>query len=463
MVKSVNITKIKGSPYFYAVLDVPRDVRGIIDKTSFRKSLKTSDKRKALALAHPLVSQWKEKIAEARRPAPKTLSEKLKNIQIELDKINTEMKGPQLSDAEHEALQNHAEILADTWLELSTKAKGVQHIEQLSAYEEESLSKTYKVVTGATPLFIEHLEQHIKELLLDTKSIDAKRRQILDYSEVWPLLEDATRTKIRTYTRLLSKDRNLSNKTIRKYLSNLSVYWEFLRDEAQVVTPDTGNPFKGQSLPKENRKVTSSSNRKPFSVDDILKLETAYREACNNNDQSKREDYEIFLVAIYTGARREEIGELKISNINLNDMTLQIEDAKTEAGNRAVPIHPNLEPIIQQKLSASNDDTSYLFHTLTSNQYGKRTDAFGKRFGRIKNSLGFDNRYVFHSIRKTVITLLEQAGVPESVTADIAGHEKQTMTYGLYSGGSSLAQKADAIKLLDYGLPERPDDFGKKV
>ena len=459
----MNIAKLSGSPYYSAVLDVPKDVRGTIGRTSFRKSLKTSDKREALAKAHPLVSQWKEQIAEARRPAPKTLSDKLNNIQIELNNINIEMKGPQLSDAEYESLQIHAEILADTWLELSTKAKGVKHIEQLPVYEQESLSKTYKVVTGQTPSFIEHLERHIKELNLDKKSIDAKRRQILDYSEVWPLLEDATQTKIRNYTRLLSNGRNLSNKTIRKYLSNLSVYWEFLRDEAQVVTPDTGNPFKGQSLPKENRKVASSSNRKPFSIDDILKLETAYREACNNNDQSKREDYEIFLVAIYTGARREEIGGLKINNINLNDMTLQIEDAKTEAGNRAVPIHPTLEPIIQQKLSASKDDTSYLFHTLTSNQYGKRTDAFGKRFGRIKNSMGFDNRYVFHSIRKTVTTLLEQAGVPEGVAADIVGHEKQTMTYGVYSGGSSLAQKADAIKLLNYKLPERSEYFRKKV
>ncbi|MDB2334989.1 hypothetical protein N9V54_04270 [Planktomarina temperata] len=107
---------------------------------------------------------------------------------------------------------------------------------------------------------------------------------------------------------------------------------------------------------------------------------------------------------------------------------------------------------IRSKIDASKDDAGYLFHTLTSNQYGKRTDAFGKRFGRIKNSLGFDKRYVFHSIRKTVITLLEQAGVPESVTTDIAGHEKQTLTYGLYSGGSSLAQKAQAIRLLDYGI-----------
>ena len=57
---------------------------------------------------------------------------------------------------------------------------------------------------------------------------------------------------------------------------------------------------------------------------------------------------------------------------------------------------------------------------------------------------------MFHSIRKTVITQLEQAGVPESVTADIVGHEKKTMTYGLYSGGSSLKQKLEAINKIKY-------------
>ena len=77
--------------------------------------------------------------------------------------------------------------------------------------------------------------------------------------------------------------------------------------------------------------------------------------------------------------------------------------------------------------------------------------------------MGFDNRYVFHSIRKTVTTLLEQAGVPEGVAADIVGHEKQTMTYGVYSGGSSLAQKVNAIKLLDYSIPEQSDGFLGKV
>ena len=58
----------------------------------------------------------------------------------------------------------------------------------------------------------------------------------------------------------------------------------------------------------------------------------------------------------------------------------------------------------------------------------------------------------FHSTRKTVSTQLERAGVSEGISADILGHEKQTMTYGLYSGGSSLEQKAAAVGLIDYGL-----------
>ena len=57
---------------------------------------------------------------------------------------------------------------------------------------------------------------------------------------------------------------------------------------------------------------------------------------------------------------------------------------------------------------------------------------------------------MFHSIRKTFSTLLDQAGVQESIAADIVGHEKETMTYGLYSGGSSMAQMIEAIERVNY-------------
>jgi integrase len=58
--------------------------------------------------------------------------------------------------------------------------------------------------------------------------------------------------------------------------------------------------------------------------------------------------------------------------------------------------------------------------------------------------------HTFHSIRKTVVTQLENAGVPEGVSADIVGHEKNTMTYGLYSGGNSLEVKRKALEKISY-------------
>lgn len=51
-----------------------------------------------------------------------------------------------------------------------------------------------------------------------------------------------------------------------------------------------------------------------------------------------------------------------------------------------------------------------------------------------------------------VATLLEDAGVPENVSADILGHEKPRITYGLYSGGTSLKTKKEAIEKLAYRI-----------
>jgi integrase len=64
--------------------------------------------------------------------------------------------------------------------------------------------------------------------------------------------------------------------------------------------------------------------------------------------------------------------------------------------------------------------------------------------------MGYGERHVFHSLRKTVVTLMEDAGVSENLAADIVGHEKPRITYGLYSGGASLATKAQALAKVKY-------------
>ena len=64
--------------------------------------------------------------------------------------------------------------------------------------------------------------------------------------------------------------------------------------------------------------------------------------------------------------------------------------------------------------------------------------------------LGFSKRHVFHSIRGTVITMLERAEVPESTVQDIVGHERSTLTGRTYSGKSTLEMRRAALAKLAY-------------
>ena len=125
---------------------------------------------------------------------------------------------------------------------------------------------------------------------------------------------------------------------------------------------------------------------------------------------------DLIAVGSYSGARIEELCSLKLSAINSN--TFKITDAKTSAGIREVPIHSHLKATIARLKKDSED--GYLFSGLTENKYGDRSNAIGKRFGRLKASAGFGEQHVFHSIRKTFVTLLENAGVSENLAADIA-------------------------------------------
>ena len=153
-------------------------------------------------------------------------------------------------------------------------------------------------------------------------------------------------------------------------------------------------------------------------------------------------------LASYTGARIEELCSIGVADVDLAQRSIKITVSKTSAGIRTIPIHTALIDLVTGLATTSTD--SYLISGLTFNKYGDRSNAIGKRFGRLKLALKFGRQHVFHSIRKTVTTQLENAGVPENVAADILGHDKPTMTYGLYSGGSSLTTMHAAIAKLRY-------------
>lgn len=236
----------------------------------------------------------------------------------------------------------------------------------------------------------------------------------------------------------LESVKSLAINTKRRKLSSGKLYFEFLQEEG-LIGKDLANPFTGHTL-KERQKVAAKAIRQPFKPQQIEKL---YAEAIKRDDQPLAD---CILIAAYTGMRIEEVCQLTTDCVE--DQLFRVADAKTEAGNREVPIHTAIVKRIEQLCKASTD--TYLIQSSSDNKYEKRSEGPGKRFGRLKTALGFGKQHVFHSIRKTVTTTLEHAGITESVAADVLGHDKPTMTYGLYSSGSSWGQRKAAIAALNY-------------
>ena len=111
---------------------------------------------------------------------------------------------------------------------------------------------------------------------------------------------------------------------------------------------------------------------------------------------------------------------------------------KSKAAERVVPLHPELEQLLDQRLPTSGR----LFPSLT-------VDRVVKRYAYLRSVHPELHGTVFHSTRKWFITQCERTGVPEHFTASLVGHHSarsaNKLTYGLYSAGISDAQKRKIV------------------
>ena len=160
------------------------------------------------------------------------------------------------------------------------------------------------------------------------------------------------------------------------------------------------------------------------------------------------------LFGLLTGMRSGEICGLLASDViskgNLGRFIRiqpnEYRQLKSKAAEREVPLHAKLE----QLLDASLPKQGRLFPALT-------VDKVVKAYAKLRISYPNLTGTVFHSTRKWFITQCERTGVPEHYTATLVGHHAarsaNRLTYALYSGGISDAQKreiVDGIRLPDW-------------
>jgi integrase len=233
-------------------------------------------------------------------------------------------------------------------------------------------------------------------------------------------------------------DAGISAKTVNRKLSELRNRWRYL--QSHQVVPEDRRPFDHRRVKDPpHRRKTKEDRRQRFQPDDIVRL---WRAAEQRGDLNL--SYGI-RIAAYSGARLEGPYELKKTDIRADPDTgiafMPMCD-KTEAGDRFAPIHPQIAGLIRTQARNVQKNGGYLFRINANNKYNERGSLIGKRFGILKTKMGFDERFVFHSIRKPVVNMFENAECPEGVASDVVCRCKKTMTYGLYSGITKMDLRA---------------------
>ena len=429
-----HIRKPKGQRNWIAFIRVPDDVRHIIGKTQLKKSLKTGDEKEAMRRAIPVVAQWEALFDKARTSPAVSLAEKLD----ELKRVYADVKAAEAAA--------HTD---ESWLDLQESLGGLEsEIEELvrkASATEDTAAMAYKLITGELLLIPEILPEYLEVTPGTTATKAAKKLAIERFSPaVDNIAQNISRRAVLDYARGLQSS-GLGVTTVRRHMAFLSGFWMFLRDDNGLFG-DQGNPFSRVPLRDgRSRAEARKAARRAFTHEELQRLSAALQS--RSNDPSWRQVYHLFLVAVHSGMRIEEIARLKTSDVE--DNCFSIREAKSSAGIRKVPIHGDIRAVVSELVSNATAE-GFLFDTPES--AGRRGLRMGSMFSQLKTELGFGPELTFHSLRKSFASELEAMAVPEITAARLLGHEVKSLSYGIYSSGTPLRQLREAVDRLKFGL-----------
>jgi integrase len=406
---------------YFAILYVPKDVRMEIGKTKFSKSTRTSDKSLAEKRAAAFVAAWQQQINHARNNPSDPVIAEAQDLLFQLKHSSSP--------------ENVKEIIEQTADQLPT-AIG-DEFKQI-AYG------TAKSLSGLVPGWV----QYEKSKDLKPKTIERLEKDVTILTKQAYTVQNLNHEVVERWLITMAAQHNFTASTVNRLVGSFNSFFRYLKLIGEVPKK-TISPFVvPEQFVRTKKKNAKGSNKiTPWVALTQEELAECYGQALQTEDKKLAQ---LIAVAAYTGARIEELCSLKCADIKEEKGFLNIADAKTEAGIRTVPIHHEIVALVGNLKKGSSD--GYLFDGLTFNKYNLRSNAIGKRFGRLKKKLGYSEKKVFHSIRKSFVTELENCGVPENVAADIVGHEKKDITYGLYSGGNILEVKREAIERVRFPL-----------
>lgn len=280
-------------------------------------------------------------------------------------------------------------------------------------------------------------------------------------------VDHLTRQDVLTFkSKLLEEGQTLAN--IKQKLSRLRTLLQWAADNGHAPN----NVAHGITV-KDTQ--AAKNKRKPFDLPALNAIFASPVYAKGERPMQGRGEaaYWIPLVALFTGARMEELGQLRPSDVV--EMTYPDPDGteqrgwfisltevegedgtelKTAESERLIPVHPQLQQLgfVAFAKAASDQGRERLFDQLTPGPYGNLTHKWGQWFGRyLRDTCNVtDKRMTFHSFRHTFTDHIRRRDIPEGIQRQLVGHSSKDV-HDDYGTGYNLYWLVEAMNL--YKVP----------
>lgn len=258
----------------------------------------------------------------------------------------------------------------------------------------------------------------------------------------------------------------LSPTTIKLYLGHLSAIFGYAAREGYI----TANP--AANLPAPKHKTRKKDRRAPFALAQLKAMfnaplytgcqddEAGY--AKKGSNKPRRGRFWVPLLSLYSGMRLNECCQLRTADIQKVDGVdvIRVEEeagsdksVKTAAGERIIPVHPELKKVgflayVAEKQKAGEE---MLFPDLPKGKDGYRSSPFSKWFKRFMDKAGADKeRTSFHSFRHTFKDAQREAEIPEDRAEAINGRDDGRNVGQNYGSGFATKTLEKDMKKIKY-------------
>ncbi|ROQ71905.1 phage integrase family protein [Vibrio crassostreae] len=352
-----------------------------------------------------------------------------------------------------------------------------------------------QVISNATPvkddrslkeLFEEYEEE--KKFSIKPRSLDLARAKIHTVSE---LLHDKPASSINRREAVLIRDSLLelpSNIHKKKEFKGISLL-EAIKKNKALSTPLTTlgkttvkdylqkvsslckwavrhqylehNHFESIKTQSRQESKKESDVRHPFSNDMLTKIFST--RIFTHNDMLHSFHYWLPILALYTGARQNELAQLFRENIVQIDGIWCIsftechpsQDFKTDSSERITPIHSKLIELGFLEFVESCEGR--LFATglpfYEGKGYGKEASRWFNETYKTKLGMKANTGYTFHSFRHTVLDMYKQhSDVEERFAQGIVGHKHGSITFDRYGSEFHPSALKPYIDLLEWSF-----------